>query len=392
MTASLNNARRVRRLHAYESAGGDGSQDTLLDRSKRIDHIAKVIALEHRERERAFRAAQADLWRALDVDDEVARDAALERLTALVPPPARPDPDPSIEAAYRDLDLARVAEEAAHRRWWVDVERRSRTITLGIGLGDGRTISDPDAIHQHLRARSATLLSEWDSAQAASEAAWERLFALVQARAAERRARVPDLATLAEDIAAALSAADARQPRPDPRHRPGIGPLGEGEALSLIAEELQQLHPEPNADLMIGAPLGNSRRGPREYGPATGGERGWTILFRFVRLRGEDGSPDVSAIRDLLLPFGTRRSVVTQCERLAVADGLSRAALLICGFESADELTGYPLASTIEAFEVLAKARVELGQWHESNLGELVHPVHRRGRVFAWEVLGRSPA
>lgn len=359
---------------------------------ERLGYNAKVIVLERRERERAFRAAQADLRRALDADDEVARDAALERLTALIPPPVRPDPDPSIEAAYRDLDLARANEQAAHQRWWIDVERRSRTITLGIGLGDGRTISDPDAIHQHLRARSASLLSEWESAQAASEAAWERLFALIQVRAAERRARVPDLDTLAEDIAAALSAADARQPTPNPRHRPGIGSLGEGEALPLIAEEMRHLHPERYADLTIGAPLGDARRGPREYGLATGGERGWTILFRFVRLCDEDGSSDVSAIRELLLPFGTRRSVVAQCEHLAVAGGLSRTALLICGFESADELTGYPLASTIEAFEVLAKARVELGQRHESNLGELVHPVHRRGRVFAWEILGSSPA
>jgi hypothetical protein len=40
----------------------------------------------------------------------------------------------------------------------------------------------------------------------------------------------------------------------------------------------------------------------------------------------------------------------------------------------------------IEAFEALAAERVMLGDRHVAAYDGLIHPVHRRGRVFAWEV------
>ena len=43
----------------------------------------------------------------------------------------------------------------------------------------------------------------------------------------------------------------------------------------------------------------------------------------------------------------------------------------------------------IEAFELLARAKVSLGERSESAFYDLVYPVHQRGRVFGWEVGGR---
>jgi hypothetical protein len=42
----------------------------------------------------------------------------------------------------------------------------------------------------------------------------------------------------------------------------------------------------------------------------------------------------------------------------------------------------------IEAFETLARSRVNMGPRQTSPFGPLVHPVHRDGKVFAWEILG----
>jgi hypothetical protein len=50
---------------------------------------------------------------------------------------------------------------------------------------------------------------------------------------------------------------------------------------------------------------------------------------------------------------------------------------------------GWAMDPAIEAFETLASERVILGQRHEAAHGHLMHPVHQRGRVFAWEIASR---
>ena len=48
----------------------------------------------------------------------------------------------------------------------------------------------------------------------------------------------------------------------------------------------------------------------------------------------------------------------------------------------------WPMDPAIEAFETLASARVHLVSRHQAEYDHLIHPVHQRGRVFAWEVAG----
>jgi len=48
----------------------------------------------------------------------------------------------------------------------------------------------------------------------------------------------------------------------------------------------------------------------------------------------------------------------------------------------------WPIGPAFEAFETLGSERVALGTRHEANHDHLAHPVQRRGRVFAREVLG----
>ena len=44
----------------------------------------------------------------------------------------------------------------------------------------------------------------------------------------------------------------------------------------------------------------------------------------------------------------------------------------------------------IRAFEVLTADLVDLGERHETAFGGLVHPVHTRGAVVAWQVADRG--
>ena len=58
-----------------------------------------------------------------------------------------------------------------------------------------------------------------------------------------------------------------------------------------------------------------------------------------------------------------------------------RKAILVYGYD----YPGRPLDPVLAALEKLAG--LSIGERHESELGELVHPVHRTGRVAAWEVM-----
>jgi hypothetical protein len=68
--------------------------------------------------------------------------------------------------------------------------------------------------------------------------------------------------------------------------------------------------------------------------------------------------------------------------KLAGSTFPAKRAVLIYGFA----YECMPLEPAIDAFEVLAKRRVGLGERHVAPLPALVHPVHSRGAVYAWEV------
>jgi hypothetical protein len=50
------------------------------------------------------------------------------------------------------------------------------------------------------------------------------------------------------------------------------------------------------------------------------------------------------------------------------------------------------MTPAIEAFETLARERVRLGPRFRTPFVDLVHPVHQRGAVFAWEITARDAA
>jgi len=102
-----------------------------------------------------------------------------------------------------------------------------------------------------------------------------------------------------------------------------------------------------------------------------------------ARLSGDNGKPDDTSIKDILSPYERDRSAISDCTKLITSGFAGRTALMIHGFEDVRR----PLERIIDAFEVLAYARVSLGPCQVCRLEKLVHPTFSDGRVFAWEVL-----
>lgn len=55
---------------------------------------------------------------------------------------------------------------------------------------------------------------------------------------------------------------------------------------------------------------------------------------------------------------------------------------MIYGYDYED----WPMELAVAAFELLAREKVQLGTRNFASFDGLVHPVHRRGGVFVWEV------
>ncbi len=136
-------------------------------------------------------------------------------------------------------------------------------------------------------------------------------------------------------------------------------------------------HPERYGRFVCRVPYGESRQ---TCDIVLSGE--WLIEVKMARFLGDNGKPDDTGIKDVISPFDTDRSALTDTVKLLNAGGSERKAVLIYGFDAPKR----PLAAAIAAFETLARARVKLGPRIDEPFAGLVHPVHQSGAVFAWEI------
>jgi hypothetical protein len=198
---------------------------------------------------------------------------------------------------------------------------------------------------------------------------------------------IPDrlmLERLIDRFAAALLRADSRRPvwtsRKGRVYQPGIGPHAEDAAMRLMLTELAA---DP---LFAGVPAGQSIAYPGEGRQKCdlwiGDPPHWVLEVKMARFRGDNGKPDDTAIKDLLSPYPSDRSALTDTLKLATSGFTCRKAMMIYGFDYPDR----PLEPAIHAFERLAAERVHLGCRVQAPIKELVHPVHNQGVVYAWEI------
>lgn len=114
----------------------------------------------------------------------------------------------------------------------------------------------------------------------------------------------------------------------------------------------------------------------------------WAIEVKMARLSGDNGKPDDTSIKDILSPYESDRSAISDCTKLITSGFAGRAAIMIYGFEDIRR----PLGLIVDAFEVLACTRVSIGARQVCRLESLVHPVFSEGRVFAWELACCAPS
>src|SRR5262249_5190596 len=138
-------------------------------------------------------------------------------------------------------------------------------------------------------------------------------------------------------------------------YQPGLGPHAENAAVRLVLEQLR------GNSRYISLPMGQSL-------PYPGASRqscdvwvaeppDWAIEVKMARFYGDNGKPDDTAIKDLLSPYESDRSALSDCLKLARSGFSCRKGLLVYGFEMAER----PLEPVIGALETLARQRVDLG-------------------------------
>ena len=108
----------------------------------------------------------------------------------------------------------------------------------------------------------------------------------------------------------------------------------------------------------------------------------WAIELKMARMLGDNGKPNDNLVMHLLSPYDSHRSALTDCTKLAASSLGDRRAVVIYGYEA----DAYPLEPLVAAFETLATSAVRLGTRQQAAFGGLVHPVHREGSVYGWEV------
>jgi hypothetical protein len=188
-------------------------------------------------------------------------------------------------------------------------------------------------------------------------------------------------AGLARDFAAAVILADARSPRRGD-YRAGIGPHTEVQPVALVLAELRRDHPSVYGSARTGVPYPSAPRQKCDLLITPSGGPAWAVEVKMLRMMGDNGKPNDNMLMHILSPYPKHRSALTDCQKLAASGFSGSVAILLYGYD----YDAWPMGPAVEAFEQLAERRVRLGPRQVALFDELIHPVHRRGGVFVWEV------
>src|SRR5271169_1239087 len=191
---------------------------------------------------------------------------------------------------------------------------------------------------------------------------------------------------LASDFAHAIVAADAHGPtalslRSGMPYQPGIGPHTEAVTLSLVAQELRLLDPNCYDEIVENVPYPNLPRQKCDWS-IRAGQQTWFIEAKMMRLMGDNGKPNDNILTHILSPYPQQRSALTDCLKLKESGFNGKLGILIYGYS----YQGYPLEPVIRAFEILARETCQLSPRAEASFSGLMHPVHREGTTYVWEL------
>jgi hypothetical protein len=195
------------------------------------------------------------------------------------------------------------------------------------------------------------------------------------------------LADLVMDFARGIQTADSMAPvasnsRTGASYQPGIGPHTEAQTIRLVMAQLADADPPRYASYKLGVPYADGTRQACDLCLDGPGPWGWAIEVKMLRLMGDNGKLNDNMVMHILSPYPAHRSALTDCTKLLTSQLGTRKAILIYGYDYPD----WPMDPAIEAFQVLASQEVMLADPAVASFDGLIHPVHRRGRVFGWQI------
>jgi hypothetical protein len=195
------------------------------------------------------------------------------------------------------------------------------------------------------------------------------------------------LSDLVSDFARAIRAVDAHVPvalssRTGSSYQPGIGPHTEAQTVRLVMTYLADTDPGQYSPHRLGVPYGDGTRQACDVCLGRPEAWDWAIEVKMLRLMGHNGKLNDNMIMHILSPYPAHRSALTDCAKLLASKLGDKKAILIYGYDYPD----WPMDPAIDAFGVLASRQAKFADRAEASFDELVHPVHRRGRVFGWQV------
>lgn len=198
-----------------------------------------------------------------------------------------------------------------------------------------------------------------------------------------------ELARLVEDFATAIAQADARGPqaassRTGRPYKPGIGPHTEEQTLKLVVKELVG-RDAAYRDFRFDVPYPGVSRQRCDWCLGSPPFWDWAIEVKTLRLFGDNGKLNDNMLMHVLSPYPAHRSALTDCPKLLASGLAARKAIVIFGYD----YDGWPMEPAITAFETLASEHVGLSRRCQAAYDHLIHPVHQRGHVYAWEVANR---
>jgi hypothetical protein len=196
------------------------------------------------------------------------------------------------------------------------------------------------------------------------------------------------LEEIVKDFAICLKIADGKHPqainvRSKDAFKPGIGPHSESDTIELVVTELKLYKPNVYYDRVsttVPYPEASRQRCDLCFGSTP--LLDWAIEVKMLRMLGDNGKLNDNILMHILSPYSTHRSALTDCIKLAGTKLAAKKAILIYGYDHDD----WPLVPAIDAFEVLARSRVKLGPRAVADFQDLIHPIHKQGSVFAWEI------
>lgn len=194
-----------------------------------------------------------------------------------------------------------------------------------------------------------------------------------------------ELTKLVSDFAVGMAGADALRPswvsRSGRIYQPGIGPHAEVRAVELVIDQMRVsdprtytvAHPVDYPDSRLKCDLG------------IGDPLEWAIEIKMARAFGDNGKLDDTWLKDFLSPYSDDRSALGDAQKLRTSGFRCRKAVLVYDFDYATR----PLTVAINVLDVLLRSQGWISDRAEVAFAGLVHPVHTRGVITAWEVYGK---